>query len=48
MWFGEYSPIIIAEVQVEGNRKESINKGFKLLADYIFGNNTVNGRRILL
>ena len=35
-----YDPMIIAEVEVEGNREESIRKGFRLLADYIFGNNT--------
>lgn len=37
----EYAPIIIAEVQVEGERQEAINQGFRLLADYIFGNNSV-------
>lgn len=35
-----YDPMIIAEVEVEGNREEAIRKGFRLLADYIFGNNT--------
>ena len=35
----DYAPMIIAEVEVEGNRKEAINKGFRLIADFIFGNN---------
>lgn len=36
----QYPPIIIAAVEVQGERKESISSGFRLLADYIFGNNT--------
>ncbi len=35
-----YEPMIIAEVQMEGARKDAIGDGFRLLADYIFGNNT--------
>ena len=35
----EYSPIIVAQVVVEGERKEAISQGFRILADYIFGNN---------
>lgn len=35
-----YAPIIIAEVAVQGPREEAISDGFRLLADYIFGNNT--------
>lgn len=35
----EYKPVIAAEVEVTGERKEAINKGFRLIADYIFGNN---------
>ncbi|MFT7460831.1 MAG: hypothetical protein ACI909_003521, partial [Planctomycetota bacterium] len=38
----EYSPMIIAEVEVSGEREKSIGDGFRLLADYIFGNNTVS------
>ena len=34
-----YEPMLIAEVTVNGNRKKAATKGFKLLADYIFGNN---------
>jgi len=37
----QYPPIIIAEVEVDGNREAAIGDGFRLLADYIFGNNTV-------
>jgi effector-binding domain-containing protein len=37
----EYSPVIVAEVQVQGEREEAISQGFRLLADYIFGNNKV-------
>ena len=36
----DYTPMIIAEVEVPGERKEAIREGFKILADYIFGNNT--------
>lgn len=35
----DYKPVIAAEVEVTGERKEAINKGFRLIADYIFGNN---------
>lgn len=35
----EYEPLLVAEVRVEGERKEAISKGFRILADYIFGNN---------
>jgi hypothetical protein len=36
----DYPPMIVAEVKVSGERKEAIREGFKLLADYNFGNNT--------
>lgn len=36
----DYSPMILAEVEVSGERKQAIREGFKILADYIFGNNT--------
>ena len=36
----QYAPQIVAEVTVEGDFKESMNSGFRKLADYIFGNNT--------
>jgi len=35
----QYSALIVSEVVVKNTRKLSINKGFKLIADYIFGNN---------
>ena len=35
----EFDPMVIAEVQLVGRRKDAISSGFKLLADYIFGNN---------
>ncbi|MCH2038114.1 MAG: heme-binding protein [Rickettsiales bacterium] len=36
-----YAPMIIAEVTVTGEREDATGKGFRFLADYIFGNNTV-------
>lgn len=36
----DYPPMVIAEVEVAGERKAAINTGFRLLADYIFGNNS--------
>lgn len=36
----DYAPMILAEVEVSGERKQAISEGFKILADYIFGNNT--------
>lgn len=38
--FRLYNPRIAAEVTVEGERREAIQSGFRILADYIFGNNT--------
>ena len=35
-----YLPMVIAKVALEGQRKAAISDGFRLLADYIFGNNT--------
>ena len=35
----EYGPMIVAEVEVAGERSKAINAGFRILADYIFGNN---------
>jgi hypothetical protein len=34
-----YDPMIVAEAAVEGERAEAINRGFRIIADYIFGNN---------
>lgn len=36
----EYAPMIIAQTRAEGEREEAIGDGFRVLADYIFGNNT--------
>jgi len=35
-----YEPYLTAEVEVSGTYDEAINQGFRILADYIFGNNT--------
>lgn len=35
-----YDPMIVAETLVEGNLDKASNSGFKIIADYIFGNNT--------
>lgn len=35
----EYAATIVAEVEVQGERGTAINAGFRMLADYIFGNN---------
>jgi len=40
----DYAPLLVAEVRVEGERKEAISKGFRMLADYIFGNNAPRQR----
>lgn len=40
----DYDPIIVAEVEVSGERKEAIQEGFKALAEYIFGNNEAKKR----
>ena len=37
----KYKNFIVAEINVEGSREESIRKGFPLLAKYIFGDNKV-------
>ena len=39
----EYDQKIIAQVEIEGDFDEASSKGFKLLADYIFGNNLLDG-----
>ena len=32
--------MIVAEAEVSGDRRDAIGKGFRIIADYIFGNNT--------
>jgi DNA gyrase inhibitor GyrI len=39
----QYQSHILAEVKVTGTYKESVNQGFRKIADYIFGNNTASG-----
>ncbi len=38
----QYESQLIAEVTVQGSLSEASNKGFRLVADYIFGNNQVS------
>ena len=38
----DYAPMIVAEAEVSGDRREAIGKGFRIIADYIFGNNTAS------
>ncbi|MEI6309008.1 MAG: heme-binding protein [bacterium] len=38
----EYDPAVVAEVVVEGPYGNAMDRGFALLADYIFGNNRRN------
>jgi hypothetical protein len=40
----DYAPMIIAETEARGDRREAISKGFRLIAEYIFGNNTAAQR----
>jgi len=35
----DYAPLIVAQVEVAGERRDAIRAGFRLLADYIFGDN---------
>ncbi|GHD26204.1 heme-binding protein [Psychrobacter glaciei] len=35
-----YDPQLVAQTLVTGDQKDASNKGFKVLADFIFGNNT--------
>ena len=35
-----YSPMIIAEVSVDGTMEAASGSGFRMIADFIFGNNT--------
>lgn len=43
----QYQPSLIAEVEVEGERKEAANKGFMILARYIFGKNISRKKAIM-
>lgn len=35
----DYPAMIVAEVEVSGARKQAIGKGFRVIADYVFGDN---------
>lgn len=35
----QYDPLIVAQVEVSGDLSEASSAGFRLIADYIFGNN---------
>ena len=37
----QFKPMVIAEVKISGHRENAISEGFRVLADYIFGNNIV-------
>ena len=37
----KYAPILVAETFVDGDMDEASSKGFRLIADFIFGNNQV-------
>ena len=38
----QYAPMLVAETLIDGNLDEASNKGFRKIADYIFGNNSAN------
>ncbi|MDN3646162.1 heme-binding protein [Pontixanthobacter aestiaquae] len=35
----EYAPMIVAQAEVAGDRRRAMGRGFRVIADYIFGNN---------
>lgn len=35
----DYAPALIAEVEIHDERSKALSEGFRLIADYIFGNN---------
>lgn len=41
----DYAPMIVAEANVTGDQQEAIRAGFRIIADYIFGNN-LSSRKI--
>jgi DNA gyrase inhibitor GyrI len=38
----EYPPMIVAETDIVGERDKAIREGFRIIADYIFGNNVAS------
>lgn len=43
----DYAPMIVAEVEVTGERKAAIKQGFRMIADYIFGDN-ISAKKIAM
>jgi hypothetical protein len=41
----KYAPFIVAQTWVQGDMDEASSRGFRLIADYIFGNNVAVGER---
>lgn len=42
----QYAPMLIAETVVEGDMDEASSKGFRLIADFIFGNNQASNSQL--
>ena len=40
----DYPALLLAETTVEGEREAAVNEGFRILADYIFGNNQTSDK----
>ena len=36
----DYPPLLVAQTEVQGPREDAISQGFRIIADYIFGNNS--------
>lgn len=43
----DYSPYIVAEVVIDGDRDSAVNAGFRILAGYIFGGNTSRSKIVM-
>lgn len=43
----DYAPTIVAQVQVRGQQYEALGEGFRIIANYIFGNN-VSARKVAM
>ena len=41
-----YAPVLIAQTIVEGDMDAASNKGFRLIADFIFGNNVAIAQEV--
>lgn len=41
-----YAPVLVAETLVEGDMDQASGKGFRLIADFIFGNNQVGSSAV--